>query len=199
MKQIRLIGLVLFVVAMSVFVLSITLGEYRLTQEVLTQTLEQKHQETLGSALQPMLDKTYSSSFAFVSDFQSIFNEVNNKFKSEQAWDKVIYTDYVLSITKNASVGVFVNNQFTFFLLSFVLGIVGALMYILPKVKLAGHPGIKNNHIFHKAATSRGWVGILIGTFLIGFYILLYFFPQYITNWILMMDPISMALSGNPS
>jgi len=42
-----------------------------------------------------------------------------------------------------------------------------------------------------------GWIGITVGTFLIGFYVALYFFPEYITNWTLMLDPISQSLSGN--
>ncbi len=42
-----------------------------------------------------------------------------------------------------------------------------------------------------------GWIGITVGTFLIGFYVALYFFPEYITNWTLMLDPISKSLSGN--
>jgi polyferredoxin len=46
---------------------------------------------------------------------------------------------------------------------------------------------------------NRGWLGVIIGTLLIGFYILLYWFPEYITNWVLMLDPVSMALSGNPA
>ncbi|MGB0523226.1 MAG: 4Fe-4S binding protein [Flammeovirgaceae bacterium] len=200
MKQIRLAGLVLFIVAMAVFTLSITLGEFKLTQEVITQTITNEgHRDLLSPGLQSMIGKTYPSSSAFLADYEATLNKVNDEFRAKEEWGNVIYTDYKLNLTKNASVGVFVNHQFTFFLLSIVLGIVGALMYIIPKVKLDGHPGIKNNHIFHRAATSKGWIGILVGTYLIAFYILLYFYPQYITNWILMLDPISMALSGNPA
>ena len=70
-------------------------------------------------------------------------------------------------------------------------------MYIFPKTRLL--PGIKNDHIYHSAATSRGWIGILLGTFLIGFYVVLYFYPQYIVNWVLLVDPISEALNGGPA
>lgn len=41
-----------------------------------------------------------------------------------------------------------------------------------------------------------GWLGILTGVYLIGFYILLYWVPQHITGWILMVDPVSRALNG---
>ncbi len=42
-----------------------------------------------------------------------------------------------------------------------------------------------------------GWLGILTGVYLIGFYILLYWLPHYITNWVAMVNPISNFLSGN--
>ncbi|MBT8234476.1 MAG: 4Fe-4S binding protein [Bacteroidia bacterium] len=42
-----------------------------------------------------------------------------------------------------------------------------------------------------------GWLGIIAGTYLIGFYILLYWAPAYINNWIVMVSPISESLSGN--
>ncbi|MBX2816467.1 MAG: 4Fe-4S binding protein [Saprospiraceae bacterium] len=43
------------------------------------------------------------------------------------------------------------------------------------------------------------WLGIVTGTYLIGFYILLYWFPQYISPWIEMVDPVSRSISGNPA
>ncbi|MEM9991893.1 MAG: 4Fe-4S dicluster domain-containing protein, partial [Bacteroidota bacterium] len=41
------------------------------------------------------------------------------------------------------------------------------------------------------------WLGVLTGIYLITFYVLLYWSPAYITNWIAMVDPISKLLSGN--
>lgn len=41
-----------------------------------------------------------------------------------------------------------------------------------------------------------GWLGILTGVYLIGFYLLLYWAPQHITGWVLMADPLSQALNG---
>ncbi|MEL6141951.1 MAG: 4Fe-4S dicluster domain-containing protein, partial [Bacteroidota bacterium] len=42
-----------------------------------------------------------------------------------------------------------------------------------------------------------GWLGILAGTYFIGFYILLYWIPQHIVAWVQMVDPVSRAISGN--
>jgi len=44
-----------------------------------------------------------------------------------------------------------------------------------------------------------GWLGLLTGFYLIAFYIFLYWKPEYISNWITMVDPISRKLSGNPA
>ena len=47
--------------------------------------------------------------------------------------------------------------------------------------------------------SATGRIGILTGTFLIGFYIALYWFPEYIVAWVRLVDPVSMRLSGNPA
>ena len=44
-----------------------------------------------------------------------------------------------------------------------------------------------------------GWIGIMTGTLLIGFYVLLYWFPEYIVGWVALVNPFSLKLSGNPA
>lgn len=102
------------------------------------------------------------------------------------------------SMTKAASVGPVSRHRVLFLFLTYGLAILGAMLYLLPKVQ-EGTPGIKNNGIFHSVLKNRGWLGIAVGVFLITFYIFLYFFPAYMTTWVLMVDPISIALSGNPA
>lgn len=69
-------------------------------------------------------------------------------------------------------------------------------------------PGIKNNHVWHNALTNRGVWGWCLGIFLTGFYILLYWFPQYLglggenapnKGLIAFFDPLSKLLNGNPA
>ncbi|MCB9264499.1 MAG: 4Fe-4S binding protein [Lewinellaceae bacterium] len=171
-----------------------------------------------------------------------------------------LFKDYSFIATKKSSVGPVAENPLLFFFLTIGLGIVGGLLYILPKFRAI--PGIKHNHIFHRPMTRglslgwrgfflgatvtglllygvfymnehyfwpaltavialiiivlvfffqkqakrsptrsaspqvTGWLGILAGVYLIGFYILLYWAPQHITSWILMADPLSQALNG---
>ncbi|WP_162056534.1 4Fe-4S binding protein, partial [Pontibacter pamirensis] len=41
------------------------------------------------------------------------------------------------------------------------------------------------------------WIGYTIGALLILFYVLLYWYPEYITEWMVLTDPISKRISGN--
>ena len=67
--------------------------------------------------------------------------------------------------------------------------------------------GIKNDGVWHKSITNRGLPAWAIGIMLTGFYILLYFYPQYLglnadgnnTGLISFFDPLSKLLSGNPA
>ena len=72
-----------------------------------------------------------------------------------------------------------------------------------------GHPeGIKNNGVWRRALTSRGWLAILSGIVITGFYIVLYFYPQYLglgtdgaknTGLIALFDPLSQLLKRQPA
>ena len=100
-------------------------------------------------------------------------------------------------LAKKAGKGYVKENPALLWWLTFGLGIIGALMFILPNVILLGKPGIKNNGIYLESATNRGWIAWSVFVYLVGFYLLLYFYADYIVNWTFIMDPISRALSGN--
>ena len=76
--------------------------------------------------------------------------------------------------------------------------ILGAFNYFFGTYAKAP-AGIKNNHIFMDAITSKGWIGIALGTLMIAFYVFLYFYPEYMTNWVLLVDPISYWLNRGPA
>jgi Pyruvate/2-oxoacid:ferredoxin oxidoreductase delta subunit len=124
-------------------------------------------------------------------------SSINNDIARQKGIDKYRAKGLKTSIVKASTIGFLAENKLAVLLVTFLTAIIGALMYLLPRVE--EHPGIKNNHIFHSALKHRGWLGILVGTFFILFYIVLYFYPYYMTNWILLADPVSMALSGNPA
>ena len=68
-------------------------------------------------------------------------------------------------------------------------------------------PGIKNDGVWFKSISSRGLWGWMAGLALTGFYIVLYFYPEYLglvsdgdnTGVIGLFDPLSKFLSGNPA
>ena len=275
MHSIQKIGIGILLLAISIFTLSLGLSNYRLTAESLRVNSEAHQQEILTIAQQEsVLNQTYSSNFAFIGAFKKVLKKsqesLNEKAKAGipegvGEWDfkmgDWVVKDYVFNTTKASSTGAVVEHPWLFLFLTFGLGIIGGLLYILPIFNLI--PGIKNNHIYQSALT-RGlevrprsiilittilgvvlygvnymgsqwfypmltlaatgiitllvfyrdgakdrdpaksaspdltaWFGVVTGTYLIGFYILLYWFPQYITNWIAIVDPISRMLSGN--
>jgi polyferredoxin len=67
--------------------------------------------------------------------------------------------------------------------------------------------GIKNNGVYFKSLSSRGFWGWILGITLTLFYVALYWFPQYLglvkdgdnTGVISLFDPLSKFLSGNPA
>ena len=67
--------------------------------------------------------------------------------------------------------------------------------------------GIKNDGVYFKSLSSRGFWAWVLGVVLTGFYIVLYFFPEYLglkqagenVGLIALFDPLSKALSGNPA
>ena len=66
--------------------------------------------------------------------------------------------------------------------------------------------GIQNNGVWHRGISTRGIAGWIIGIILTGFYILLYFYPEYLGlgaegnvnhGIVALFDPLSRFLSGN--
>ncbi len=114
---------------------------------------------------------------------------------NKKGFDRYRVKSLKYSLTRSSAIGPIVSHPLLFMLLIYGLCIIGALLYILPGVK--DLPGIKNNGIFSSAMSNRGWLGIMTGTFLIIFYIFLYYFPEYMTSWVIMVDPVSLVLSGS--
>jgi polyferredoxin len=159
-----------------------------------------------------LFNKIYSNNFTFINDLNtalSIAKQQQDQKAKIENWKATALPEGVsewdfrigdlntirFEIVKSSSKGFLTAHTPLMMLLSFGLGIVGALLYILPnRKKLAG---IQNNGIFHSSMQARGWLGILTGIFLILFYIFLYWFPEYLTSWVQLVEPLSRRLSGN--
>lgn len=130
------------------------------------------------------------------SQLNTIKDKVNRYgLLSEHGFDRYQVKELKYSLTKAAAAGPVKENPLFYLLLTIGLCVAGALMYILPAY--TAQPGIKNNGIFFNTMKNTGWLGIVTGSWLILFYIILYFYPEYMTNWIIMADPVSFFLNGH--
>jgi len=88
---------------------------------------------------------------------QTSLNEKASRALPENVgeWDYKIgdweIKDYTFNTVKASAGGLVPNNVPLFFFLTFGLGIIGGLLYIIPMFNLI--PGIKNNHIYHNSLT----------------------------------------------
>ena len=139
--------------------------------------------------------KKYDKPDDFKKDFKAKIDDINKTNASEFLIYDNKYIRY--DIAKAASVGVVSNNKWLFWFLTFGLGIIGSLMFIISGLFLEPVAGIKNNGIYLQAATNRGWVGASVGIFLVTFYILLYFYPHLIINWTNIVDPLKQIFVKN--
>ncbi len=124
-------------------------------------------------------------------------NLIQYEILPRQGFDRYRQKAVKYSLARASLQGPASGNPLLWSLLSFGLVALGALGLSLQM--LQEPPGIKNNDVFRHPATSRKWLGIIIGTFLIAFYIVLYFYPELMTAWIRLADPLSKSLSGNPA
>ena len=203
MKIIKTVGLILFLIALGVFTSLVFLGEFRLDRQDDASIIESKgYKSTLF--LEGMENTVVAKEFASIYDMSRhitrALGQANEHYKAKEDWDSVIWdSPHALAYTfiKASGRGIVVEHRSLFWYLTFGLGILGSLLYILPNVILLGPAGIKNNGVFQHAATNKGWIGILTAVYLVSFYILLYFFAEYAVNWTYILDPIRESLSGN--
>lgn len=88
-----------------------------------------------------------------------------------------------------------------------LLAIVGGIILYAKGAYSNKLEGIQNNGVWYKSVSSRGFIGWIVGIALTGFYIILYFYAEYLglnaegenTGVIALFDPLSRILSGNPA
>ena len=194
MRTIRILSLGIFLASLLLFSASLFLSNFTLTEKIFTEKIKIEHQERLKPALQSHFNKEYKTSFSFANKITSAVTKLNQEAREQQQWDKVIYDDYTGMLTKASATGLIVEHTILLFLLIFGIGTLGALGFILVPLQTE-QAGIKNNNIFHHALNNKGWMGIMVGTLLISFYILLYFYDAYIINWIILVEPVKKLIN----
>ena len=94
--------------------------------------------------------------------------------------------------------GAFEHHVLLYCLGSLGMATLGGILFILPD-RSNGLPGIKNNGVMFSSASNRGAVAWATAVFLTGFYILLYWYPEYLKGLIQSTDVLSTMLTGKPA
>jgi len=203
MKTIQKLGLGIFLIGLGIFISLIFLGSYQVTPSGFEHFVTNKGIKSelfISKMNKTVLGKEFTNPFEFSSKVSSAMNEANKIHKKNSEWDQVIWDkphSFSYQLAKESGTGIVKENKMLFWWLTFGLGIIGTLLFIVPNVILLGSKGIKNDGVFHNSATNRGWIGWMVFVFLVSFYLLLYFAPDFIVNWTYVVDPISESLSGN--
>jgi Pyruvate/2-oxoacid:ferredoxin oxidoreductase delta subunit len=203
MKGLQKIGLGIFLLSLTIFISLLFIGKYEIKSNDFKQfNLNKgiKSELFINQMNERVVGIEYSNSFSFSSEIISMMESSNEMHQNNNEWDKVIWDkphSFSYQLAKISGKGVVFENKVLFWWLTFGLGILGSLLFIIPNMILLGPKGIKNNGIFLNSATNRGWIGWLVFIFLVSFYLLLYFRPDYIVNWTYIVDPISKSLSAN--
>lgn len=204
MKFIQKIALFVFVATLTLFFALPFIGTYELNREQFNSVVigwtddGTKESILLEKEFESIFDQTYTSNFSFVSAIDGAIKKANQPYIDANKWEKVVKSNYTYSLTKVATSG-FLKDSSTkliLFILCFLICPIAAFFYYSPSY-LGTSNGIKNNGIYHSKATNKGWIALLVFAGLVLFYILLYFTPQYITNWVVLTDPLAYRLTGS--
>jgi len=95
----------------------------------------------------------------------------------------------------------------TVWLTTSLVAIFAGTVWFAKAAYLNKHEGIKNDGVYFKSLSSRGFWGWILGITLTLFYIVLYWFPSYLglvqegdnKGVISLFDPLSKIISGNPA
>jgi len=216
MKILKHIGLVLFLIGLSIFTGVLFTGSFNLSSTELTSYVSKKGYKSeliLNNLKKAVVTNEELTILEFSSRVREAYKDSNDhydalitKFNEEKDWDKkgeqyqykIYGKPHTLSfeLAKIAGKGSAKELPGTLWLLTFGLGILGALLFILPNLFLLGKAGIKNNGIYLESSTNRGFIAWLVLVYLVLFYLVLYFMPDYVVNWTYILDPISKSLNG---
>lgn len=205
MKTIKNLGLVIFLIGLGIFTSLIFIGKFEVTESTFKQIVAEKNFKSeifIEDLKKNVVGQEFNGMQSLSPLIISALETANQQHRKNKEYKKVIYTaphEMAALIGKRSGSGFIVNNKGLMWFLTFGLGIIGALMFIIPNVVLLGKKGIKNNGIYLENATNRGWIAWLVFIFLVGFYLILYFRSEYAVNWTYLVDPISESLSGNPA
>ena len=216
MKKIQLIAITLFAITMVAFVSSLFISGFQVSSETISSHLDSKGMKSeilKERLLNEVAEVEFSNSFSATGKIRSVFIESNAihevkvaEHRSNKEWDKSNieqqniakgnYRDFAYDLMKPSGNGHVNENKGLWLFLTFGLAIIASLIFILINLKVLGPAGIKNTGIYFENNTSKGWIAWITFSFLVLFYIGLYFFPSVIINWTYIVDPVKDVFGG---
>ncbi|MFT6747594.1 MAG: ferredoxin-type protein NapH [Glaciecola sp.] len=222
MKAIQNIGLVILLAAFAMFNAVLFIGGFSVSEDDMEKFAESKGIKSeyfvehssevvgeysnalaLSASLLELAEKSHAYHRAVIVELEKQGEE---KHIVNVEWGKVIWlknikkhSDFAYPLVIGTGSGFVVNNKLLLFLLTFILGAIGGLLHVLPRLKTEGPAGIKNDKMFQNQATNKGWIAWLVFGYLVSFYIVLYFFPDVLVNLVYVVDPVSIFLKGSPA
>ena len=217
MRRIQQLGIVLFLVGLFTFSSTVFVGHFSPNKSQLTALMAEKGISSKvfeSKAMEALTNRSFKNINALKTALTVVIESTNDthraaakkkgatKAERKEAYGSNVYSapkDLAFVLGKASAKGLVAENSLLFFWASFGLGILGALLFIVPQVITEGSKGIKNNGIYKQSSTSRGLIAWGVFAYLVSFYLLLYFAPHYAIHWTLLLDPISYALNGGPA
>ena len=205
MHVLQKIGLFVFLTGLVIFCTMPFFGSFNLKQNDLEEYIGEKgyHFEVFQNELKEnVVNREFSSAFQLTLPIMEAVGRSNEHYRNLNDWDQQIYdkpAQVAYSLVQRSGKGIVVENRKLFFFLTFGLGILGSLLFVLLNYKILGPAGIKNNHIYQRASTNKGWIAWIVFALLVGFYVLLYFYPSSIMNWVYIVQPIKDLFGGESS
>ena len=216
MKKIQLVAISLFAITLIAFVSSLFISGFKVSNETINAHLDSKGMKSeilKDRLLKEVAGMNYSNSFSATGKIRSVYNETKafheakvNELESNKEWEKANderqniangkSTSFAYDLMKPSGVGHVHENKGLWLFLTFGLAIIASLIFILINLKVLGPAGIKNTGIYFEGSTNRGWIAWITFSFLVLFYVGLYFFPSVVINWTYIVDPVKDVFGG---
>jgi Pyruvate/2-oxoacid:ferredoxin oxidoreductase delta subunit len=198
MKKLELLGLSLFLFGITVFTTLPFVGSYRLTEADVAAQVKAIHRAKVSELLQPLVGEEYETTAAFLSAYANQLDPYNERLKAAQLWDQVIWDDYGFALAKASFQGPSRSQPWLWLAMSIGAAVLGGFLYHIRA--FSGEPtGGVHVGVFHSSLKNKGLLGMLTGSYLILFYVVLYWFPAYLVGLVWMVEPVSRMLSGGPA
>ena len=108
--------------------------------------------------------------------------------RKDQEQQSTIDQDHTVALLMQSAKGPVQEHTTFYLILTLFLFTIGSLLSTYGKYANKP-PGIKNDGVFKKPLTSVKYPAIIVGLGLIAFYIILYWYPYLLTDWIILVNP----------